>query len=531
MQPTFHSRMSTRGDIMSFNEKLQKLRKQNGLSQEGLADLLDVTRQSVSKWESGTTYPEMDKLLSMCKIFKCSLEDLTNDDITDIKIEDKKKSNIYTFIDSILEFMKETYNLLKSMNKQEIENCIVTMGITCIILLLFRVPVIHINNIFHQLIISTSNHFWKACCYIINLILNCSYWSLFLVIFIYIFKTNYLNNEKYKNRRVKEMPIQEEKTVQEKQEEVLVREPIVVTKKVTNRIDTLFRILEKSVMFFLKAFVCFMILPILFLLFILCASLFIAVYLIFKGVFYISILIGIPFAILLILTILEILMCFIVNRRTSEKRLTITFLTSIIGLGSAFGLFLLDLSSIHFIDTAPEIEQNIVQLDFEMTDDLYFLYSQMAEYKIDDTLGSTVKVEAEYYEDYAEVFLNENSSSPYYNKSSTFQLIPIMIQDLSKRKLYNYSKLEEVQIRIYTSEENIEILKQNYEHVMNDMYAREEQYHENNNYYINRINALEIEKNGLEEEQWELKQQISELESVIEEFKNKMNQLQEIITE
>lgn len=38
---------------MSFSEKLQKLRKANELSQEGLADLLDVTRQSVSKWESG----------------------------------------------------------------------------------------------------------------------------------------------------------------------------------------------------------------------------------------------------------------------------------------------------------------------------------------------------------------------------------------------------------------------------------------------------------------------------------------------
>lgn len=93
---------------MSFNEKLQKLRKTNGLSQEGLADLLDVTRQSVSKWESGTTYPEMDKLLAMCKIFKCSLDDLTNDDITEIKIEEKKKSNIYTLIDSILDFIKET---------------------------------------------------------------------------------------------------------------------------------------------------------------------------------------------------------------------------------------------------------------------------------------------------------------------------------------------------------------------------------------------------------------------------------------
>ena len=54
---------------MYFNEKLQKLRKEHKLSQEQLADMLDVTRQSVSKWESGTTYPEMDKLITMCKIF------------------------------------------------------------------------------------------------------------------------------------------------------------------------------------------------------------------------------------------------------------------------------------------------------------------------------------------------------------------------------------------------------------------------------------------------------------------------------
>ena len=41
---------------MSFNEKLQKLRKKNNLSQEELANMLDVTRQSVSKWESGVSH-------------------------------------------------------------------------------------------------------------------------------------------------------------------------------------------------------------------------------------------------------------------------------------------------------------------------------------------------------------------------------------------------------------------------------------------------------------------------------------------
>lgn len=92
---------------MSFNEKLQMLRKKNNLSQEELANMLDVTRQSVSKWESGITYPEMDKLLSLCKIFKCSLEELTNDDIKEIGLANKKKLNFDNFIDNTLGECKE----------------------------------------------------------------------------------------------------------------------------------------------------------------------------------------------------------------------------------------------------------------------------------------------------------------------------------------------------------------------------------------------------------------------------------------
>ena len=78
---------------MKFSEKLVQLRKQNKLSQEQLADMLDVSRQAVSKWESGTTYPEMDKLLTMCKLFKCSLDELTNDEISTRDFGEKKKSN------------------------------------------------------------------------------------------------------------------------------------------------------------------------------------------------------------------------------------------------------------------------------------------------------------------------------------------------------------------------------------------------------------------------------------------------------
>ena len=53
---------------MKFNEKLIELRKKEGLSQEELGYKLNVTRQTVSKWELGQTTPEMDKLVEMSKL-------------------------------------------------------------------------------------------------------------------------------------------------------------------------------------------------------------------------------------------------------------------------------------------------------------------------------------------------------------------------------------------------------------------------------------------------------------------------------
>lgn len=61
---------------MNFGENLQNLRKQHNLSQEELADKMQLSRQSISKWESGSAYPEMDKVLALCNIFHCSLDEL-----------------------------------------------------------------------------------------------------------------------------------------------------------------------------------------------------------------------------------------------------------------------------------------------------------------------------------------------------------------------------------------------------------------------------------------------------------------------
>lgn len=74
---------------MSLGENLQFLRKKNDITQEQLAERLEVSRQSVSKWESDTTYPEMEKLVQLCQMFHVTMDDLIQKDISSLYVEDK----------------------------------------------------------------------------------------------------------------------------------------------------------------------------------------------------------------------------------------------------------------------------------------------------------------------------------------------------------------------------------------------------------------------------------------------------------
>ena len=75
---------------MSFGENLQTIRKKNQLSQEGLAEMLGVSRQAVSKWELGEGYPEVDKLLILSKKLNISLDSLLGIGSTPAFSEDGK---------------------------------------------------------------------------------------------------------------------------------------------------------------------------------------------------------------------------------------------------------------------------------------------------------------------------------------------------------------------------------------------------------------------------------------------------------
>lgn len=76
---------------MTLNQKLVILRKKSGITQGELAASLEVSRQSVHKWESGACYPEVPKLIKMKEIFGISIDDLLDDSV-EIAMPEKKKS-------------------------------------------------------------------------------------------------------------------------------------------------------------------------------------------------------------------------------------------------------------------------------------------------------------------------------------------------------------------------------------------------------------------------------------------------------
>ena len=76
---------------MEFNEKLQELRKNEGLTQEELAQQLYVSRTAVSKWESGRGYPNIDSLKAIAKYFSVTVDELlSSDEVLTIAEEDSK---------------------------------------------------------------------------------------------------------------------------------------------------------------------------------------------------------------------------------------------------------------------------------------------------------------------------------------------------------------------------------------------------------------------------------------------------------
>ena len=96
---------------MELNEKLQELRKQKGLTQENLAEVLCVSRTAISKWESGRGYPSIDSLKEISRYFSISIDELLSTENLIHLVENENKihrqliSNLIFAISDLLSFL------------------------------------------------------------------------------------------------------------------------------------------------------------------------------------------------------------------------------------------------------------------------------------------------------------------------------------------------------------------------------------------------------------------------------------------
>lgn len=111
---------------MEFNNKLYELRKQKGFSQEELANRLNVSRQTVSKWEVGDSTPDMEKLVAMSDLFGISLDELVLDKSPEpAPVEQVSvKSELYSEIKTDI---KE--KVLTDKNKKKVRKGLLVTGI------------------------------------------------------------------------------------------------------------------------------------------------------------------------------------------------------------------------------------------------------------------------------------------------------------------------------------------------------------------------------------------------------------------
>lgn len=181
---------------MSFRKNLKYLRKLKDISQEDLAHKLKVSRQSVSKWESGKAYPETEKILSICKIFDCSLDELMNDDIADIKENRESKYSLNDLLYKVTEFITKSIHMFDDMNARSKFLFILNMGVIFWGISLIHIPIYYIFELVSEVFANIPGNISSILISIWFLIFEIIYMIVASTLFVFIFKMKYL--DKYK---------------------------------------------------------------------------------------------------------------------------------------------------------------------------------------------------------------------------------------------------------------------------------------------------------------------------------------------
>ena len=507
---------------MKFCTKLQKLRKEKHLSQEQLADMLDVSRQSVSKWEGGSTYPEMDKLIEICKIFNVTLDDLTNDNVKEFTNKKTSKNNISNLVYSILDLIKRSYEMLRHMTFKNILSCIIEMLFIVLLFIIFRKTIFNVIYnlgtdlfaVFPYNVSSVLSSIWHTLLEVVFIILA-------VIIFTYIYKIRYLDRYE-KIEKIEKVEDKNDVVDNVKEEKKLKKEEKVVIKQ--EKSFKFLDILGSVFMFFVKLFILFVSIPFIITLVTLGMFLIISIVLLFSGVTYFGIFLVIISSLFLNLVFLYIVYYFIFNKKIDVKKSLIVILSSLVLFGIGIGISAIEIANTNFTNNVSSIaKEEKIEKTFKMSDNLVIYPNFNTYYEIDDTLKDTVRIEVYYYDKFNKAEIKMINNNIYIDNSvidsiSSKYLYNMVLTDLKTKNIHNYYVLTTIKVKVITSGENIKILDNN----LNNM-----RYDEEVNYFEDRIDELQEELEEVYSNKNKLDERINELEYENSELKNKINYYKE----
>ena len=449
---------------MKFGDKLVGLRKKNRLSQEELAEKLGVSRQSVSKWESNNAYPETDKIVQICNLFDCSMDDLINDQITDLKqIERKEKNNITTYIDSFLEFITKTINMFGDMKFSSGLKCVIEMIIVGLLLallghILVGVSSTVISNLFSMLKVYNVIHT------IVYSILAVVWFIIEFIILVHTFKIRYLNyydkaKEEKKNSDNSENN-KKEKIDFDKKENVVIRDG-------KDRPFAFLSVLSKIAMFFIKLFLGWISLILLFTLVGLSTAFILSVIHIGLGSLFVGLSITTLSGVIGTLSLLVLIIKFIFNKKNKSNKLLISFLLSIVFFGIGIGISIISFKNYKIEEKSSFTAETIQKLKYEDGLVIQSEYLNDLTYEFDETKGDDIELQikyndklvtaAYYVEDY--YGLKVYVASADYINNNFYNTYKIIIDDLKNNKIRYYN--QNLEVKVVSSKATIDKLLEN----------------------------------------------------------------------
>lgn len=464
---------------MSFRKNLEYLRKGKKLSQEDLGYKLGVSRQSVSKWESGAAYPETDKMLAMCKLFDCTLDELMNQNMQEEQIEETRKYTFNDFIKSVTSIVDRSVRMISSMKAKSLIRFIFELAILFILILLIRMPFNYIYQAGANIFTQGANRYFDVLLAFWKFLIDIVYLVVAVVSFVYIYKVRFLDAFEDGSKTGK---IDDSKDFPEtKIESSVVKNQTKSEKKdISVKYDFgIFSLLGKAILFLFKCFVGFCSLFVVFFFLGSVAGLVIQISWLFQGIYFWSILLFLLSLITFLGMLITVLYNFIFNRKTAWRKVLTVLLATLVGFGVGAGVGLLELKEFSVVSG---YSSNIVLdkeiKEFEMKDTLIINPPYRIKYMEDENLADRVRVEVRYSKKLSEVHMEEKSYEGNdridinvhgsNSRVSFKEVYNILLHDLKRKEINsNYSRIFDGEITVFTSKANIEKIRENLDVQMN----------------------------------------------------------------